>query len=164
MIPFSSIFSIDFFFNLGYALLAVVGLVLAIQYRRSQDGKVSLFLLLTTVLVTTYYTLQWLLGSFISYYVSNYAAAHPDFQFPTWLNLSLVILFTALNYAFIIMLGLTAWFAVRRSRSESLLLAEGDEDASVEGTVSESGLSAEQTQANDSEMVVSDPPVAGPEA
>jgi len=115
MIPFSAIFSVDFFLNLAYALLAAGGLVMAIKYRRSQDGKASLFLLLTTALVTTYYSLQWLLGSFVSYYVSNYAAAHPEYQFPLWLNVGLFILFTGLNYAFIVTLGLTALFAVKKS-------------------------------------------------
>ncbi len=67
MIPFSAIFSLDFFFNLGYVVLSAVGLALAVSYRRSREGKVSLFLLFTTALVTTYYTLQWLLSSFISF-------------------------------------------------------------------------------------------------
>ena len=58
MIPFSAIFSVDFFFSLGYVVLSIAGLVLAISYRRSQEGKVSLFLLLTTALVAAYYTMQ----------------------------------------------------------------------------------------------------------
>ncbi len=164
MIPFSSIFSVDFFFNLGYALLAALGLVLAILYRRSQDGKVSLFLLLTTTLVTTYYTLQWLLGSFVSYYVSNYAAAHPEYQFPSWLNMGLGILFTALNYSFILMLGLTALFAVRKGRAERFLLAEGPKDASTEEVVPQSSLDTEQVETTDIGVLPSEPPVPGPEA
>lgn len=133
MIPFKAIFSVDFFINLGYVVLSIVALVLAISYRRSQEGKVSLFLLLTTALVAAYYTMQLLLSSFISFYVSNYAASHPNFQMPTWVNMALVILFTALNYAFVATLGLTAWFAVRKTRTKSIVPVQGpDEIVSAE--------------------------------
>jgi len=82
--PFSAIFDPNFFIDLGFVVLAVAGLVLAISYRRSQEGKVSLFLLLTTALVTSYYTLQWLFNSFVVFFVNNYMVSHPDFQVPNW--------------------------------------------------------------------------------
>lgn len=164
MIPFSSIFGIDFFFNLGYTVLAVTGLILAIAYRRSQEGRVSLFLLLTTALVATYYTLQWLLGSFISYYVSNYAAAHPDYQFPSWLNMALVILFTALNYSFIVTLGLTAWFAVRRSHADKVVPVQDWELTEGETLDSEPALDVSQSDEKGMETVQTEPSVPGPEA
>ena len=164
MIPFSAIFSVDFFFNLGYVVLSIAGLVLAISYRRSQEGKVSLFLLLTTALVTTYYTMQWLLSSFISFYVSNYAASHPDFQMPTWVNMALVILFTALNYAFVMALGLTAWFAVRTNRAERLILTRGPEEASPEELTSESAVDIEQSGTSGDTASPAEPSVPGPEA
>jgi len=164
MIPFSAIFSVDFFFNLGYVVLSIAGLVLAISYRRSQEGKVSLFLLLTTALVTTYYTMQWLLSSFISFYVSNYAASHPDFQMPTWVNMALVILFTALNYAFVMALGLTAWFAVRKIRAESIVLTQGPEEMSPEELTSESAMDIEQSGTTGDSAGPAEPSVPGPEA
>jgi len=164
MIPFSAIFSVDFFFNLGYVALSIAGLVLAISYRRSQEGKVSLFLLLTTALVTTYYTMQWLLSSFISFYVSNYAASHPDFQMPTWVNMALVILFTALNYAFVMALGLTAWFAVRKNRAESIVLTQGPEEMSPEELTSESSVDVEQSETTGDNAGPAEPAVPGPEA
>jgi len=74
MIPFSAIFSVDFFFNLGYVVLSIVGLVLAISYRRSQEGKVSLFLLLTTALVAAYYTMQWLLNHSVRFSVPTFSS------------------------------------------------------------------------------------------
>lgn len=164
MIPFSAIFSVDFFFSLGYVVLSITGLVLAISYRRSQEGKVSLFLLLTTALVATYYTIQWLLSSFVSFYVSNYAASHPDFQLATWVNLSLTILFTALNYAFVVTLVLTAWFAVRKNRAESVVLAQGPEEMGAEELTSESAADAEQPGTTGDSAAPAEPPVPGPEA
>jgi len=164
MIPFSAIFSVDFFFNLGYVVLSIVGLVLAISYRRSQEGKVSLFLLLTTALVAAYYTMQWLLSSFISFYVSNYAASHPTFQMPTWVNVALVILFTTVNYAFILTLGLTAWFAVRKNRAERLVLTQGPEEMRPEELTCESGVDIEQSGVTDDSAAPAEPFVPGPEA
>ncbi len=164
MIPFSAIFSVDFFFSLGYVVLSITGLVLAISYRRSQEGKMSLFLLLTTALVATYYTLQWLLSSFVSFYVSNYAASHPDFQLATWVNLSLTIFFTVLNYAFIVTLVLTAWSAVRKNRAESVVLAQGPEDTTTEELVPESALDVEVSGMTGDSAAPAEPPVAGPEA
>jgi hypothetical protein len=164
MIPFSAIFSVDFFFSLGYVVLSMAGLVLAISYRRSQEGKVSLFLLLTTALVATYYTIQWLLSSFVSFYVSNYAASHPDFQLATWVNLALTILFTALNYAFVVTLGLTAWFAVRKTRAESIVLTQGPEETSPEELTSESALDVEQSGITGDSAAPAEPSVPGPEA
>ncbi|MFZ2414169.1 MAG: hypothetical protein WAW16_08125 [Candidatus Cryosericum sp.] len=164
MIPFSAIFSLDFFFNLGYVVLSLAGLVLAVSYRRFQEGKVSLFLLLTTALVTTYYTLQWLLSSFISFYVSNYAATHPDFQIPSWVNLTLVILFTALNYGFVVTLGLTAWFAVKKNRAERFVLTQSPEETSPEELASESILDADQPDETEDNVAPAEPPVPGPES
>jgi hypothetical protein len=164
MIPFSAIFSVDFFFSLGYVVLTIAGLVLAISYRRSQEGKVSLFLLLTIALVATYYTIQWLLSSFVSFYVSNYAASHPDFQLATWVNLDLTILFTALNYAFIVTLVLTAWFAVRKTRAESAVLTQGPEETSSEELTSESALDVEQSGTTGESVAPAEPSVPGPEA
>jgi len=164
MIPFSAIFSVDFFFNLGYVVLSIAGLVLAVSYRRSQEGKVSLFLLLTTALVATYYTMQWLLSSFISFYVSNYAASHPDFQMPTWVNMSLVILFTVLNYTFIVTLGLTAWFAVRKTRTESIVLTQDPEEMCLEELISESAVDVEQSGTTGDNTAPAEPSVPGPEA
>ena len=164
MIPFSAIFSVDFFFNLGYVVLSIAGLVLAGSYRRSQEGKVSLFLLLTTALVATYYTMQWLLSSFISFYVSNYAAAHADFQMPSWVNLALTILFTALNYAFIVTLVLTAWFAVRKTRAERVILAQGSEETSPEELTSECAVDVEQSETTGDSVAPAEPSVPGPEA
>ncbi|MCE5192878.1 hypothetical protein LLF88_02865 [bacterium] len=161
MIPFSAIFSVDFFFNLAYALLAAGGLVMAIKYRRSQDGKASLFLLLTTALVTTYYTLQWLLGSFVSYYVSNYAAVHPEYQFPSWLNVGLVILFTGLNYAFIVTLGLTALFAVKKGRAERFVGVQVDHGEIIGELVSQSSVDSEQAETTDDIELPSEPPISG---
>lgn len=164
MIPFSAIFSLDFFFNLGYVVLAVVGLVLAVSYRRSQEGKVSLFLVLTTALVTAYYTVQWLLASFVSYYVSNYAASHVDFQVPSWINVALVVLFTALNYAFIITLGLTAWFAVRKARIESVGLDQSAGETGHEELTSDSVVDAEQSTTGAETDGPAEPSIPGPEA
>jgi len=164
MIPFSAILSVDFFLYLGFVVLSVAGLVLAVSYRRSQEGKVSLFLLLTTALVATYYTMQWLLSSFVSFYVSNYAASHPDFQIPTWLNMALVILFTALNYAFVVMLGLTAWFAVRKTRAESSALSQGSEETNPEELSSESAVDVEQSGTTSDSAAPAEPSVPGPEA
>ncbi len=164
MIPFSAIFSLDFFFNLGYVVLSAVGLALAVSYRRSREGKVSLFLLFTTALVTTYYTLQWLLSSFISFYVSNYAATHPDFQMPSWVNLALVILFTALNYGYVVTLGLTAWFAVRSNRAERSVLTQSLEDTSPEELASEAVLDAQQSDTTEDNVSPAEPPVPGPES
>jgi len=164
MIPFSAIFGVDFFFNLGYVVLSLAGLVLAISYRRSREGGVSLFLLLTTALVATYYTVQWLLSGFVSFYVSNYAASHPDFQMPTWVNMALVILFTALNYGFVVTLALTAWFAVRKTRAESLVLTEGPEETSSEELTSESAVDVEQSEITGDSTGPAEPSVPGPKA
>lgn len=164
MIPFSAIFSVDFFFSFGYVVLSIAGLVLAVSYRRSQEGKVSLFLLLTTALVAAYYTMQWLLSSFVSFYVSNYAVSHPEFQIPTWLNMALVILFTALNYAFVLTLGLTAWSAVRKTRAERMVLTLGPEETSPEEPTSESALDVEQSGIDGDNASPAEPPVPGPEA
>jgi hypothetical protein len=164
MIPFSAIFSTDFFFNLGYVVLSIAGLVLAISYRRTQEGKVSLFLLLTTALVAAYYTMQWVLSSFVSFYVSNYAAAHADFQLPSWVNVALVILFTTVNYAFLLTLGLTAWFAVRKNRTERLAVTQGPKEMSSEELVSESAVDVEQSGATDDSATPAEPSVPGPEA
>jgi hypothetical protein len=164
MIPFSAIFSADFFFNLGYVVLSIAGLVLAVSYRRSQEGKVSLFLLLTTALVAAYYTMQWLLGSFISFYVSNYAASHPTFQMPAWVNVALVILFTTVNYAFLLTLGLTAWFAVRKNRTERLVVTQGPKEMSSEELVSESAVDVEQSGTPDENVAPAEPTAPGPEA
>ena len=164
MIPFSAIFSTDFFFNLGYVFLSIAGLMLAISYRRSQEGKVSLFLLLTTALIAAYYTMQWLLSSFISFYVSNYAASHPTFQMPAWVNVALVILFTTVNYAFLVTLGLTAWFAVRKNRIERLAVTQGSKEMSSEELLSESGVDVEQSGVTDDSAAPAEPSVPGPEA
>jgi hypothetical protein len=164
MIPFSAIFSADFFFNLGYVVLSIAGLILAVSYRRSQEGKVSLFLLLTTALVAAYYTMQWLLGSFISFYVSNYAASHPTFQMPTWVNVALVILFTTVNYAFLLTLGLTAWFAVRKNRAERTVLAQSTEETSTEKLTSEFVVDSEQSGTPDENVAPAEPTIPGPEA
>jgi protein-S-isoprenylcysteine O-methyltransferase Ste14 len=161
MIPFSAIFSTDFFFNLGYVILSVAGLVCAASFRRSQAGKTSLFLLLTAALVATYYTLQWLLASFISYFVSNYAAAHSDFQMPSWVNLTLVILFTALNYGFVIGLALTAWSAVRKTRADRAVVAATAQK--VCSAAPETCESSEVPELPVSEVVTAEPPVPGPE-
>jgi hypothetical protein len=172
MIPFSAIFSIDFFFSLGYVILSVTGLVFAVSFRRLQGGRTSLFLLLTAVCVTTYYMLQWLLSSFVSYFVTNYASAHADFELPAWVNPTLTILFTALNFGFVICLGLTAWSAVRKVRADraSMALAAADECA-PETQTSESGELAESesvepaaTEAPVDEPPAAEPPIAGPEA
>jgi hypothetical protein len=164
MIPFSAIFSVDFFFNLGYVVLSIAGLVLAVSYRRSQEGKVSLFLLLTTALVAAYYTMQWLLSSFVSFYISNYAAAHADFQLPSWLNLALTILFTALNFAFIVTLMLTAWFAVRKTRAESISLTQGSEETVPGELASECVVDVEQSGTTGDNTAPAEPSVPGPEA
>ncbi|MHB8105856.1 MAG: hypothetical protein ACYDH4_00275 [Candidatus Cryosericum sp.] len=163
MIPFSAIFSTDFFFNLGYVILSIAGLVLAVSYRRSQEGKVSLFLLLTTALTTAYYTMQWLLSSFVSFYVSNYAASHPTFQMPTWVNVALVILFTTVNYAFVLTLGLTVWFAIRKSRADRLVLSQGPEEASPADSASESAVAVEQSGVTTDCAAPGEPSVPGPE-
>ncbi|MHB8070908.1 MAG: hypothetical protein ACYDHF_02970 [Candidatus Cryosericum sp.] len=162
MIPFSAIFSTDFFFSLGYVILSVAGLVYAASFRRSQGGKTSLFLLLTAACVTTYYMLQWLLSSFVSYFVSNYAYAHTDFTMPGWVNPTLVVLFTALNYGFVIGLGLTAWSAVRKSRVDRAMVAEAASEACVAD--SETSESSEAAEPAVNEAVAAEPPVSGPEA
>ena len=164
MIPFSAIFSVDFFINLGYVVLGVFGLVLAISYRRSQEGKASLFLLVTTALVTAYYAMQWLLGSFVSYYVSNYAAAHADFQMPSWVNLALAILFTVVNYAFVGALVLTVWFAVKKSRAERAVLAQGPEETGAEELASEPVVDTDQPGTLGENVTPAEPTVPGPEA
>jgi len=127
IISFTSIFNLSFFFQLGAVILAAVGLGFAISYRRAQEGKVSLFLLLTTALATAYYFCQWFMASFVSYCVSYYSAAHPTFQMPGWFNGALMLFFIILNYAFIVSLMLTAWFAVRKPQEEGLDLTPATE-------------------------------------
>jgi len=164
MIPFSAIFSSDFFIYLGYVVLAVAGLVLAISYRRSQEGKVSLFLLLTTALVTSYYTLQWLFNSFVVFFVNNYMVSHPDFQVPNWTMVVLNYLVLALNFGFLATLGLTAWFAVRKNRAERFVLTQGPEDASPEELTSKSSVDVEQSGTSVDTASPAEPSVPGPEA
>jgi hypothetical protein len=172
MIPFSAIFSTDFFFSLGYVVLSVAGLAYAASFRRSQGGKTSLFLLLTAVCVTTYYMLQWLLSSFVSYFVTNYASAHADFTLPSWVNPTLTILFTALNFGFVIGLGLTAWSAVRKVRADRVSMALATPEVCTADSEScESGGTTEPpagesvaAESATSEPVAAEPPVAGPEA
>ena len=164
MIPFSAIFSSDFFIYLGYVVLAVAGLVLAISYRRSQEGKVSLFLLLTTALVTSYYTLQWLFNSFVVYFINNYMVSHPDFQVPDWTMIVLNYLLLALNVGFVATLGLTAWFAVRKNRAESIVLTQGPEEMSPEELTSESSVDVEQSGTSGDTASPAEPSVPGPEA
>jgi len=130
----NSIFNLTFFFNLGAVILAAVGLGFAISYRRIQEGKVSLFLLLTTALATVYYFFQWLANSFVTSYISYYSAAHHTFQMPTWFNGAVMLFFIALNYAFIITLMLTVWFAVRKPQEEGLDLTPAIEATEVENT------------------------------
>jgi hypothetical protein len=145
-------------------VLSIAGLVLAISYRRSQEGKVSLFLLLTTAFVATYYTIQWLLSSFVSFYVSNYAVSHPDFQLATWVNSDLYWLFIALDYAFIVPLVLTVWFAIRKTRAESIVLTQGPEETSPEELTSESALDVEQSGTTGDRAAPAERSVPGPEA
>ncbi len=161
MIPFSAIFSIDFFFNLGYVILSVLGLVYAASFRRSQEGKTSLFLLLTAAFVAAYYTLQWLLASFVSYYISNYAYAHMDFVMPSWVNPALTILFTALTFGFVTGLMLTAWSAVKKVRADRAMVVGVSQEASP--VASETCESSEATESPASEVVGIDLPVSGPE-
>jgi len=106
--------------------------------------------------------LQWLLSSFVSYFVTNYASAHADFELPSWVNPTLTILFTALNFGFVIGLGLTAWSAVRKVRADraSIALASPDDPT----TDSETCESVEATEPAAGERVTADPPVPGPEA
>ena len=164
MTPFSAIFSRDFFIYFGYVILAVAGLVLAISYRRSQEGKVSLFLLLTTALVTSYYTLQWLFNSFVVFFVNNYMVSHPDFQVPDWTMIVLNYLLLALNVGFVATLGLTAWFAVRKNRAERLVLTQGPEEMRPEELTCESGVDIEQSGVTDDSAAPAEPSVPGPEA
>ncbi|MCX6098225.1 MAG: hypothetical protein NTZ77_07140 [Caldiserica bacterium] len=159
MTPFSAIFSSDFFIYLGFVVLAVAGLVLAISYRRSQEGKVSLFLLLTTALATAYYTLQWLFNSFVVFLVSNYMVSHPDFQVPNWTMIVLNYLVLALNFG-----GLTAWFAVRKNRAERVVLAQGPEETTTEEPAPESALDVELSGTTGDSTAPAEPPVPGPEA
>ncbi|HEY5485261.1 MAG TPA: hypothetical protein VIJ80_00975, partial [Candidatus Cryosericum sp.] len=144
--------------------LAVAGLVLAISYRRSQEGKVSLFLLLTTALVTSYYTLQWLFNSFVVFFVNNYMVSHPDFQVPNWTMVVLNYLVLALNFGFLATLGLTAWFAVRKNRAERFVLTQGPEDASPEELTSKSSVDVEQSGTSVDTASPAEPSVPGPEA
>jgi hypothetical protein len=164
MIPFSAIFNRDFFIYLGFVILAIAGLMLAVSYRRSQEGKVSLFLLLTTALVATYYSLQWLFNSFVVFYLNNYMVSHPDFQVPTWVMIALNYLVLALNYGFVLTLGLTAWFAVRKTRAESIVLAQGPEEASPGELTSESSVDVEQSGTTGDSTAPAEPSVPGPEA
>jgi hypothetical protein len=164
MIPFSAIFNRDFFIYLGFVILAIAGLILAVSYRRSQEGKVSLFLLLTTALVATYYSLQWLFNSFVVFYLNNYMVSHPDFQVPTWVMIALNYLVLALNYGFVLTLGLTAWFAVRKTRAESIVLAQGSEEASPEQLTSESSVDVEQSETTGDNAGPAETAVPGPEA
>jgi hypothetical protein len=108
--------------------------------------------------------MQWVLSSFVSFYVSNYAAAHADFQLPSWVNLTLTIFFTVLNYAFIVTLMLTAWFAVRKNRADRLVLTQGPEELSSEELASESAVDVEQSGATDDSAAPAEPSVPGPEA
>lgn len=123
----NSIFNLTFFFNLGAVILAAVGLGFAISYRRTQEGKVSLFLLLTTALATVYYFFQWLANSFVASYISNYSAAHHTFQMPGWFNGALMLFFIILNYSFIVTLMLTVWSAVRKPQEEEQELSQETE-------------------------------------
>jgi len=130
----NSIFNLTFFFNLGAVILAAVGLGFAISYRHTQEGKVSLFLLLTTGLATVYYFFQWFFNAFVSYCVSYYSAAHHSFLMPTWFNGALMLFFIILNYSFIVTLMLTVWFAVRKPQEEEQELAPAIEAPEVENT------------------------------
>jgi hypothetical protein len=106
--------------------------------------------------------LQWLLSSFVSYFVTNYASAHADFALPSWVNPTLTILFTALNFGFVIGLGLTAWSAVRKVRADRASMAL----TTPEGCTADSETceSSEVTEPAAGEPMAAEPPVPGPEA
>ncbi|HWQ22101.1 MAG TPA: hypothetical protein VN478_05190 [Clostridia bacterium] len=163
MTPFSDIFDLNFFIYLGFVVLAVAGLVMAIASRRSQAGRVSLFLLLTTALVTSYYTLQWLFNSFAVYFINNYMVSHPDFQVPDWTMIVLNYLVLALNVGFVATLALTAWFSVRKSHAEKSALAQSLEETGSEEVTSEVSVDAGQFATPGDDVAPVDPPVAGPE-
>jgi hypothetical protein len=79
-------------------------------------------------------------------------------------NVALVILFTTVNYAFLLTLGLTAWFAVRKNRTERLVVTQGPKEMSSEELVSESAVDVEQSGTPDENVAPAEPTAPGPEA
>lgn len=127
MIPFSAIFTLDFFLTVAFVAAAVTAMVFSARYHRSDGGRTSLFLLVATAFLTAYQALQLVLGSFVSYWLGNYAAQNPEFQLPAWINPALSVLFYALNYGFVIALALAAWFGMRKARVSEPVLQESAE-------------------------------------
>jgi hypothetical protein len=80
---------------------------------------------------------------------------------PSWVNLTLVILFTALNYGFVIGLALTAWSAVRKTRADRAVVAATAQK--VCSAAPETCESSEVPELPVSEVVTAEPPVPGPE-
>jgi hypothetical protein len=132
MIPFSAMFTLDFFLTLAFVAAAVTAMIFSARYHRADGSRTSLFLLVATAFLTAYQVLQLLLGSFISYWLGNYAAQNPEFQLPAWINPALSVLFYALNYGFVIALALAAWFGMRKSRALRLAEHESVEPESGE--------------------------------
>lgn len=118
MIPFKQVFTPVFFVTFGYFLIAVVGLVFAIRFRRTRGGRLSLILLLAMAIFTTYNCIQWLMNGFIPYFVSNYAAAHTNYEVPAWVNwvLEYVYLY-GMNGAVAVLFALSAWAAWKDARA-----------------------------------------------
>ncbi|HEY9093736.1 MAG TPA: hypothetical protein VIN62_02735 [Candidatus Cryosericum sp.] len=120
MMTFRDMFTVEFFINFAFAALSMAGLVLAVSYRRVKGTKASLFLLLTAALMASYFTIQWVLNSFVVFFLNNYWVNHPDFQLASWVSTALNVLGLVLNYGFVIMLGLTTWSAIRQARQEAV--------------------------------------------
>ena len=80
------------------------------------------------------------------------------------MNVALAILFTTVNLAFIVTLMLTAWFAVRTTRAERLILTRGPEEMSPEELTSKSSVDVEQSGTSGDTASPAEPSVPGPEA
>ena len=120
MMTFRDMFTVEFFIYFAFAALSIAGLVLAVSYRRVKGTKASLFLLLTAALMASYFTIQWVLNSFVVFFLNNYWVNHPDFQLASWVSTALNVLGLVLNYGFVIMLGVTTWSAIRQARQEAV--------------------------------------------
>jgi len=120
MMTFRDMFTVEFFIYFAFAALSIAGLVLAVSYRRVKGTKASLLLLLTTALMASYFTIQWVLNSFVVFFLNNYWVNHPDFQLASWVSTALNVAGARTELRVVIMLGLTTWSAIRQARQEAV--------------------------------------------
>lgn len=145
MMAFRDVFTVEFFIYFAFAALSIAGLVLAVSYRRVKDSRASLLLLLTTALMASYFTIQWVINSFVVFFLNNYWVNYLDFQLVSWVSTALNILGLVLNYGFVIMLGLTVWTALRQARRD--MVAPSDSETAAAGGLDDSATQAEHEEA-----------------